>query len=148
AGLTILDRGGSPGSPNTQIVVRGISRPHKAVGLGPTADSEIGENSPLVIVDGVEQPFQNINPDDIASISILKDASSTAIYGSRAANGVILITTKRGTGGKVQVSYNGFYAVQKAVNHPEHMDIESYMRLQNVAFENVNRPPKYTEAQI
>ncbi len=148
AGLTVLDRGGSPGSPNTQIVVRGISRPHKAVGLGATADSEIGENSPLVIVDGVEQPFQNINPDDIASISILKDASSTAIYGSRAANGVILITTKRGTGGKVQVSYNGFYAVQKAVDHPEHMDIESYMRLQNVAFENVNRPPKYTEAQI
>lgn len=147
-GLTVLDRGGAPGSPNTQIIVRGVSRPYKPVGLGSIADSEIGDNSPLVIVDGVEQPFQNINPNDIASVTILKDASSTAIYGSRAANGVILITTKRAKAGKVQVSYSGFYAVQKSVSHPEHMDIESYMRLQNTAFENVNRPPKYTEAQI
>ncbi len=147
-GLTILDRGGSPGSPNTQIVVRGVSRPYQPVGLGSIADSQIGDNSPLVIVDGVEQPFQNINPNDIESISILKDASSSAIYGSRAANGVMLITTKRGKQGKVNVSYNGFYATQKSVSKPEHMDIESYMRLQNTAFENMNRPPKYTEEQI
>ena len=147
-GLTVLDRGGSPGSPNTQIVVRGVSRPYQPVGLGAIADAQIGDNSPLVIVDGVEQPFQNINPNDIESISVLKDASSTAIYGSRAANGVILITTKRAKAGKVQVSYNGFYATQKSVSHPEHMDIESYLRLQNTAFENVGRPPKYTEAQV
>lgn len=147
-GLTILDRGGSPGSPNTQIVVRGVSRPYTPVGLGSIADSQIGDNSPLVIVDGVEQPFQNINPNDIESITILKDASSTAIYGSRAANGVMLITTKRAKPGKVQISYNGFYAVQKSVTHPEHMDMESYMRLQNDAFLNVGRPARYTEAQI
>jgi TonB-linked SusC/RagA family outer membrane protein len=147
-GLTILDRGGSPGSPNTHIVVRGTSRPYTPVGLGAIADAQIGNNEPLVIVDGVEQPFQNINPDDIASVSVLKDASSTAIYGSRGANGVILITTKRANPGKVQVSYSGFYAVQKAVDYPQHMDIESYLRLQNVAYENVGKAPKYTEDYI
>lgn len=147
-GLTIIDRGGSPGSPNTHIVVRGVSRPYGPVGLGSLSDSKIGDNEPLVIVDGVEQPFQNINPEDIASVSVLKDASSTAIYGSRGANGVILITTKRGNPGKVHVSYSGFYAVQKAVDHPEHMDIESYLRLQNVAYQNVGKAPKYTEEYI
>jgi TonB-dependent SusC/RagA subfamily outer membrane receptor len=88
-GLTVLDQGGSPGRPNTVIRVRGITT--------------IGDNNPLVIVDGIEQPFNNINPDDIESISVLKDASSTAIYGSRAANGVVLITTKRAKTGKVSV---------------------------------------------
>jgi TonB-linked SusC/RagA family outer membrane protein len=147
-GLTILDRGGSPGSPNTQIILRGTSRPYTPPGLGSVAQSQIGDNQPLVIVDGVEQPFQNINPEDIASVSVLKDASSTAIYGSRGANGVILITTKRAQPGKVQVSYSGFYAVQKAVDYPQHMDIESYMRLQNVAYQNVGKALKYTEDDI
>jgi TonB-linked SusC/RagA family outer membrane protein len=147
-GLTILDNGGSPGSPNAHIVVRGVNTPYTPVGLGPVAISQIGNNSPLVIIDGIEQPFQNINPHDIESISVLKDASSSAIYGSRAANGVILITTKRAKEGKVSISYNGFYAVQKAISKPEHMDIESYLRLQNTARENVGSAPLYTEDRI
>lgn len=147
-GVTILDKGGSPGSPNAHIVVRGVNKPYQPVGLGGVANSVIGDNSPLVIVDGVEQPFQNINPSDIESISILKDASSSAIYGSRAANGVILITTKRATPGQVRVTYDGFYAIHKSISKAEHMDIESYMRLQNAAFENVGRAPKYSEARI
>lgn len=147
-GLTILDNGGSPGSPNQQIVIRGVNTLYKPAGQLPTGVSEIGNNQPLVIVDGIEQPYQNINPADIESISVLKDASSSAIYGSRANNGVILITTKRAKDGKVTVSYSGFYAIQKAISKPEHMDMESYMRLQNTARENVGSLPIYTEDQI
>jgi len=147
-GLTILDKGGSPGSPNTHIVIRGVNTPYGPVGLASRGISEIGDNGPLVIVDGIEQPFQNINPDDIESLSVLKDASSTAIYGSRAANGVILITTKRANSGKVSVTYDGFYAQQKSVNNPVPMGIEDYLRLQNIAYQNVGSAPKYTEDQI
>lgn len=140
-GLMVLDYGGSPGSPNQQIVIRGVNTIYKPPG-------QLGSNQPLVIIDGIEQPLQNINPADIESISVLKDASSAAIYGSRASNGVVLVTTKRAKVGKVSVSYSGFYAVQTPTNKPKHMDIESYMRLQNVARQNVGSPPIYTEEQI
>lgn len=133
-GLTILDQGGAPGSSSMVIRVRGITT--------------IGDNGPLIIVDGIEQPLADLNPNDIASVSILKDASSTAIYGSRAANGVVLVTTKRAKAGKMTVTYDAFYAVQKAISKPEHMDLESYMRLQNVANINVGSAPQYTEQEI
>jgi len=147
-GLTILDNGGNPGSPNAQILVRGVNTPYTPVGGNSTGIASVGDNEPLVIVDGVEQPFQNINPNDIDNISVLKDASSTAIYGSRAANGVILITTKRAKTGKLSVVYDGFYAVQKSVSNPRPMDIKSYLYLQNAAYQNVGSAPKYTEDQI
>ena len=133
-GLTVLDQGGSPGRSNTVIRVRGITT--------------IGSNNPLVIVDGIEQQLDDINQNDIESISVLKDASSTAIYGSRAANGVLLITTKRAKSGKTTLSYNGFYALQQANNKPVHMGLEDYMREQNAAFVNVGSAPKFTEEQI
>ncbi|MEJ7691542.1 SusC/RagA family TonB-linked outer membrane protein, partial [Daejeonella sp.] len=133
-GLTILDQGGSPGNSNTTMRIRGITT--------------LSSNNPLVIVDGIEQPLANINPDDIESISVLKDASSTAIYGSRAANGVILITSKRAKEGKGSVTYNAFYAEQNSVSKPEHMEIESYLRLQNLNYINAGAPAKYTEQQI
>jgi TonB-linked SusC/RagA family outer membrane protein len=135
-GLTILDQGGAPGSSNTVIRVRGIT----TIGAN--------NNNPLVIVDGIEQPLADLNPNDIESISILKDASSTSIYGSRAANGVVLVTTKRAKSGKTSVSYNGFYAIQQAISKPEHMDLESYMRLQNTARVNVGSAIRYTEQEI
>lgn len=149
-GVTILDKGGSPGSSNANIVVRGISQPFTPDGLGSLASSEIGDNGPLVLVDGVVQPYQNVNPADIASISILKDASSTAIYGSRASNGVILITTKRGGQGKVTVSYDYSHAVQKSIMHPEPIGMEDYFHLQNDAYANANptAPVKYTDQYI
>ncbi len=133
-GLTITDLGGGPGKSNVIMRVRGITT--------------LNNNNPLVIVDGIEQQLANVNPDDIESISILKDASSTAIYGSRAANGVVLITTKRARTGKVTVTYNGFYALQKSINNPEPMGLEDYLRLQNVAYLNSGRKPRYTEDQI
>lgn len=134
-GLTVQDFGGGPGKSNVAMRVRGIT-------------TLSGNNNPLVIVDGIEQRLSDINPVDIESISVLKDASSTAIYGSRAANGVILITTKRAHSGKVSLSYNGFYAIQESINNPEHMGLEDYMRMQNIAYQNVGSPPKYTEQKI
>ncbi|WP_229598178.1 SusC/RagA family TonB-linked outer membrane protein [Runella aurantiaca] len=134
-GVTILDRGGSPG-PNSRatVRVRGITT--------------LSSNDPLFIVDGIEQPFNTINLDDVESISVLKDASSTAIYGSRAANGVVLVTTKRAKSGKAVVDYSGYYAVQQAINKPEMMDLEPYMRLQNVAYINSGAAARFSEAQI
>src|SRR5690606_40852807 len=94
SGLSILDQGAAPGTPNMVMRIRGITT--------------LGANEPLVIVDGIEQRLHDINPLDIESVSVLKDASSTAIYGSRAANGVILVTTKRAKPGRLSVSYGGY----------------------------------------
>lgn len=80
-GLTILDKGGSPGRSSTTMRVRGVTT--------------INNSDALILVDGVEQRLDDLNPDDIDNISILKDAAATAIYGSRAANGIVLVTTKR-----------------------------------------------------
>ncbi|HTF21088.1 MAG TPA: TonB-dependent receptor [Chryseolinea sp.] len=147
-GLTVLDNGGSPGSPNQQMVIRGANTLYTPPGQQATGASDIGNNQPLVIVDGIEQSLQTINPADIESISVLKDASSSAIYGSRANNGVVLITTKRAKDGRVTVNYSGYYAIQKAISKPEHMDIGSYMNLQNIARVNMGSQPIYTDQQI
>ncbi|WP_170139396.1 TonB-dependent receptor [Larkinella arboricola] len=133
-GLTIIDNGGAPGKSNTTMRVRGITT--------------LSDNNPLVIVDGIEQRLSDINPNDIESVSVLKDASSAAIYGSRAANGVILITTIQGKSGKLSASYHGYYALQQATNKPEHMGLEDYMRMLNVGSVNAGVAPRYTEAYI
>jgi TonB-linked SusC/RagA family outer membrane protein len=133
-GLTVLDQGGSPGNSNATIRVRGITT--------------LSNNNPLIIVDGIEQTLASINPDDVESISVLKDASSTAIYGSRAANGVILITSKRAKEGRSTITYNTFYAAQKTISNPEHMEIGDYLRLQNENYTNAGSAAPYSEAAI
>ncbi len=135
-GLTVLDRGGAPGRSSATMRVRGITT--------------LGDNSALVIVDGVEQTLFDMNPEDIESVTVLKDASSTAIYGSRGANGVILVTTKRGKAGKVSVAYNGYYGIQNSINTPEMMALEPYMRLQQTAYRNVGAalPARFTDESI
>ena len=104
--------------------------------------SKEASNNALIIVDGI--PFSgnlnDISNDDIASVSVLKDASSTAIYGSRAANGVVLITTKRGQQGKPVVSYSGYYGVSKAIKEYDLMNRDEFMRLKQWA--NYNGNPK------
>lgn len=147
-GVTVLDRGGAPGVSNATIRVRGITTFN--INSSSTSGYDLGKNDALVIIDGIEQRMQDINPEDIESLSVLKDAASTAIYGSRATNGVILITTKRGKSGKLTVNYNGYYAWQKSVNKPQMMDIESYMREQVVAYTNagVAVPARFTEESI
>lgn len=134
SGFTILDQGGNPGNIDIVMRIKGVTT--------------LSDNDLLVIIDGIEQPLGDLNPSDIESISLLKDAFSTAIYGSRAANGVLLITTKRATRGKLSDSYEGYYALQKANNVPEHMGLEDYMRLQNIAYTNSFGYEKYSEEEI
>lgn len=142
-GLTITDAGGAPGRSSATVRVRGITT------LTTTKDNvTIGSNDPLVLVDGVEQRFDDINANDIESISVLKDAASSAIYGSRAANGVILVTTKRAKTGEISVKYNGFFSLATPQNSPDHMGLEDYMRYQNMAYVNSGAKPKYTEEYI
>ena len=93
AGVQVMQNSGQPGSDGATIRVRGMGT--------------LNNNDPLVLVDGMEGSMDNVNPQDIESISILKDAAACAIYGSRAASGVILVTTKKGNNGKVNVSYSG-----------------------------------------
>ena len=133
-GLTILDKGGAPGQANTRLRIRGITT--------------INNSDALLLVDGVEQRISDINPDDIENISILKDASTTAIYGSRAANGVILITTKRGSEGGVRINFNSYWGLQQVTNKPKHMESTTYMRQQNYAFENAGQAARYSETFI
>lgn len=99
AGLEIQNTGTLPGA-DMQIRVRGIR-------------SISGSNAPLLVLDGIpyDGSLNDINPDDVASVEILKDASATAIYGSRGANGVILVSTKRGKAGPAKISYNGYYGL-------------------------------------
>ncbi|MFD1141913.1 SusC/RagA family TonB-linked outer membrane protein [Larkinella insperata] len=134
-GLTVLDQGAGPGKTNMVMRIRGITT--------------LGANEPLVIVDGIEQRLGDINPLDIESVSVLKDASSTAIYGSRAANGVVLLTTKRAAAGKLAISYNGYYALQNSNNNPVHMELADYLKLQQIAWTNsTGGPGIYTDAYI
>jgi TonB-dependent starch-binding outer membrane protein SusC len=113
AGLVITRAGGDPNSTPT-VRLRGVG--------SITAGSE-----PLYVVDGVPGvPIQNIDPNDIATMDVLRDASSAAIYGSRASNGVIMITTKRGKGGKTTVDYNAYYGVETISSRPDIYDAAGY----------------------
>jgi len=123
-GLTILSGSGQPGSNSTSVVLRGPS-------------SIQGNNNPIYIMDGVQirpADFAAISPNDIASISVLKDASSTAIYGASGANGVILINTKSGFNGETKVSYNGQYgSTQRARDQFEMMNSTEKLAFEELA---------------
>ncbi len=131
-GLQVIDGGNRPGRNALDLLVRGQGT------LGRTDDSGNKDASrPLVMIDGLEGNLANVDPDDVQSISVLKDAASAAIYGSRAANGVILVTTKRGTAREFpQITYNGYVGVQDITSWPERVDTETHMRLANIARSN------------
>ncbi len=98
-----------------------------------------GDNDPLYVVDGVPMSgIDDVNANDIASIEVLKDASSQSIYGARAANGVILVTTKRGVAGKVKVGYNGYAAVQTIDRNFEFYNAEEWAAFRHEAYYNAN----------
>jgi TonB-linked SusC/RagA family outer membrane protein len=120
AGVDITRTSGGAGS-NVNITVRGNR-------------SILAQNTPLFIVDGIQYPtFQDINPNDIQSMEVLKDASSTAIYGSRGANGVVIITTKRGAAGKIKVGANAYYGINEVAGYPVPMNAEQYIQLRREA---------------
>jgi TonB-linked SusC/RagA family outer membrane protein len=133
AGAFISQNSGQPGHDNASILIRGVGT--------------FNNTSPLVMIDGMEGSLSDVNPKDIASVSILKDASSSAIYGNRAANGVILITTKRGRQDKMNVEYTGYYGVQKVTSMPEVLKGLDYLDLSAKAYYNINgrNPSWYTD---
>lgn len=134
SGLTGVQRSGLPGYDGADLWIRGIST--------------FGGTSPLILVDGVERSLDNIDPRDIASFSILKDASATAVYGIRGANGVILIETKRGKIGKPQVTVDYNEGVTYFTKVPELVDGVTYMNLANEALTTRGQEPKYSQEYI
>ncbi|WP_161596644.1 TonB-dependent receptor [Chitinophaga vietnamensis] len=137
-GVTVVaSASGQPGADAAKIRIRGI-------GTLNTAD-------PVVVIDGVIttlSALNNINPDDVASMSVLKDAASASIYGSRAANGVILVTTKQGKKGGVQVTYNAYVGKQKATGLPDFLPSWQAAQLFNQARINEGKTARYTDAEI
>jgi TonB-linked SusC/RagA family outer membrane protein len=131
-GVTVTQRSGQPGSDGGSIRIRGIGT------LG------TGGQEPLIMVDGVETDLNNIDPNEIENISVLKDASSAAIYGARAAGGVVLVTTKRGLEG-VRISYNMYAGLQVPTDKPNIVGALDHMELTNEAFTNVGNTPRYTD---
>ena len=135
AGLDILQGSGKPGAENFSVNIRGVGTMNDA--------------SPLVLVDGMEMSLSDVNPMDIESISILKDAASCAIYGNRGANGVILVTTKSGTEGKVNVTYTGRLSINKPSKLVRFMsNYADYMEMVNEASENIGTAGKYPQSVI
>ena len=134
-GLSVTQSSGLPGADAATIKIRGIS--------SLTSDSD-----PLVLVDGIPMDMNNLDPNTIESVTVLKDAAAAAIYGARAANGVIVVKTKRGTPGKVNVSYNGYFGIQKATYLPEFIDGAGYMEMLNAANINIGGDPIYSQEDI
>ena len=137
AGMTVTQGSGQPGKDAASIVIRGLG------------SFSTGSVSPLVLVDGVEWSLDNVNPNDIASISILKDAASIAIYGTRAANGVILITTKNGEEAKTSISYS-FKGIRQTAYCDLHLvsDYAEHMSLMNEACDNVETSRIFSQSNI
>ncbi len=134
-GLAAVSFSGQPGASNATLRIRG---------LGTTNNS-----APFVVIDGIPGDLNYLNPEDIESVSVLKDAASSAIYGSRAANGVILITTKRGRlNQKPVINYDAYYGLQKPTALPKMLGSVEYMQYLNESQTNVGLAPTFTDAQI
>lgn len=121
-GVTVTSSSGQPGAEGESIRIRGIGT--------------LNNNDPLVLIDGVASSLNAVNANDIESISILKDAASAAIYGSRAANGVILVTTKRAKDGKLSVNFGANAAAQSLIDKPKMLGAVDYLELYDLAVSN------------
>lgn len=129
-GVTITKNGGQPGAPS-KVYIRGMGT--------------IGSGSPLYIVDGVQtESIDYLNSTDIESIDVLKDAASAAIYGSRASNGVVLITTKHGKAGNGQITFDAYYGWQSLARKPDLLNAQQYAMLMNEKYEHSGSAPFFT----
>lgn len=133
-GIFVNQTSGLPGGDDVKIKIRGVAT--------------LLSSDPLILVDGLEFDMDKLDPATVESISVLKDAAAAAMYGSRAANGVILVTTKRGTPGKPVVTYNGYFGIQMPVNRPDYIDAPTYMEMVNNAQRNVGGAIPYTQDAI
>jgi TonB-linked SusC/RagA family outer membrane protein len=135
AGVNVMNTSNQPNAEASTVRIRGIGT--------------MNEAGPLILVDGMEMSLNEINPNDVATISILKDAASCSIYGNRGANGVILVTTKRGVDGKVNVSYSG----KLSYNTPAKLikqvtNYADYMEFVNEAYTNTGQASKFSQSTI
>ena len=135
AGLVTSQTSGAPGADDMQLFIRGRA-------------SFAGDNQPLVMVDGIERPFSQIAPDDIENISVLKDASATAVYGVRGANGVILVTTKRGKDQKPTVSLTANWQWSMATRKNTYLDSYESVKLLEEALANDGLPSQFSAHDI
>lgn len=133
-GLQVTQNSGLPGGDAATIKIRGIST--------------LGNSNPLVLVDGIPTDMNYIDPVTVESVTVLKDAAAAAIYGARAANGVIVVTTKRGVPGRVSVTYDGYVGIQKPANLPRLVDAPTYMKMYNEAQVNAGKAPSYSDSDI
>ena len=131
-GLVATQSSGQPGNDGATIRIRGIG----TLGAG-------SKNDPLILVDGIPDNLNGVDPNDIESISVLKDASAAAIYGSRAANGVIIITTKRGKVGETSLTYDTYVGINKIAQNLDFLDGLGFME-----YFNQGIPGSYTAQQI
>ncbi|KAB7726851.1 SusC/RagA family TonB-linked outer membrane protein [Rudanella paleaurantiibacter] len=141
SGVQLTQSSGLPGADGSSINIRGIGT--------------FGNSNPLVVIDNIQYngltEFNNLAPSDIESISVLKDASASAIYGARGANGVIVVTTKKGKKGKLTVDYNGYTGIQRVTVVPEYLDANNYALLRNERDRNANganAPLRYSAADL
>jgi TonB-linked SusC/RagA family outer membrane protein len=136
SGLTVSQNTGMAGSDESSLVIRGLGSPN--------------ESSPLIVVDGIpDVNINKLNINDIESISVLKDAASAAIYGSRAANGVILVTTKRGSTGKVRLNYTGSFSLQTLTNYYDALaDYPQVLEFHNMSLMNAGKARRFADGTI
>ena len=136
SGVQVLIESGQPGA-NIDVLIRG-------------GNSLLGGTSPLYVVDGfpISGDLRSLNPNDIESVEILKDASATAIYGSRGANGVVLVTTKKGQEGVTSVEYHGYYGIQKVSKTIDMLNAKEFATLANIRAANDGMAPYFTDAEI
>lgn len=134
-GVSVMSGQGRPGQDNSTIRIRGVGT--------------LNSSNPYILIDGIESESMNqIDPNDIESISVLKDASSAAIYGSKASNGVILITTKRGKAGETKVSYSGNVGIQNPTRMIDRLNSADYATLFNRALTENGKDPRFTDEDI
>jgi len=133
-GIITRQSSGEPGADAAQVYIRGLST--------------FVNNGPLILIDGVEREMNQINAQEIESFTILKDASATAIYGVRGANGVILINTKRGELGKPQITYRAEAATLRALRLSQYINGFEYASLMNESLVNSGQTPRWSEAEL
>ena len=134
-GLQIMQSSGEPNAESFSYNIRGTGT--------------LNNSDPLILVDGMEQSISMVNPSDIASVSILKDAASCAIYGNRGANGVILITTRNGEDGKVNINYDGTFSYNEPFKIIHTIsDYVQYMKLMNESANNVGNSDIFSQSSI
>jgi len=134
SGVTVINNTGQPGRDQGSLRIRGIGT--------------LGNSDAMVVVDGMISDMNDVNPSDIDNITVLKDAASASIYGSRASNGVILITTRRGKVGETQIHYNTYIGKQKATRLPDYVDSWMAATFYNEALQNEGKNARYTNEEI